>query len=62
MWSLDVQDLLAHLDILADIHALADRQAHALAGHELEQLELVHAERIGQGLPVELRLIRMTLR
>ena len=57
-----VQDLRAHLDFLTDVHALPDRQVRAIAGHELEQLELVHAERVRERLPVELGLVGMALR
>src|SRR5438876_80573 len=57
-----VEDLGAHLDLFPDVHALSDREVHAFLRHELEQLELVHPECVGEGLPMELRLVRVTLR
>src|SRR3989441_13256808 len=60
--SLHVQDLRAHVDLLADVHALPHGKAHAFLRYELEQFELVDSECVGQRLPMELRLVGMTLR
>src|SRR2546427_5739474 len=60
--SLHVEHLLAHVDILADVDPLPDRQGYALFRHELEEFELVHPEGVRERLPVELRLVGVTLR
>src|SRR3989441_3103142 len=44
--ALHVEHFLAHVDILADVDPLPDRQGDPLFRHELEEFELVYAERV----------------
>src|SRR2546426_6332920 len=60
--ALHVEHFLAHIDILADVDPLPDGQRHALFRHELEEFELVDPERVRERLPMELRLVGVTLR
>src|SRR3989449_2006498 len=60
--ALHVEHFLAHIDMLADADPLPDGQGHALLRHELEEFELVYAERVRERLPMELRLVGVTLR
>src|SRR5256712_11384715 len=60
--ALHVEHLLAHVDVLADVHPLPHGQRHALFRHELEQFEFVNPEGVRERLPMELRLIGVTLR
>src|SRR2546427_12042958 len=60
--ALHVEHLLAHVDVLADVHPLPHGQRHALFRHELEQFEFINPEGVRERLPMELRLIGVTLR
>src|SRR2546427_5670889 len=44
--ALHVEHFLAHVDIFADVDPLPDRQGYPLFRHELEEFELVYAERV----------------
>src|SRR3989449_4624878 len=44
--ALHVEHFLAHVDILADVDPLPDRQGDPLFRHELEEFELVYTERV----------------